>query len=311
MYINELKNQYSVKRDDTRLIITLEACFNLNEETLFLINNLPLTGLKDDYLKELKTLGIDEPEKIFEKLVSIQVLKEKVSKPFIKRIGSFLFQPNLHLISAKLQENISNLFGTTALPKNKRFISGILAIAFVGVIISSVFLSAYHFEYTKPNTGTHAVLVFLLILAGIIAHELGHSFMAFYNGIGFRPIGFSVYLFYPIFYTNVSGMENLGINEKLSINLGGIAFQTVFMLCLLGLFIASSNSVFMETFKCLAIILLFNSNPLLKTDAYWCYQDVYGYFKSSSWAKILHIIKKSLSKTPRIMRCYYIFFITI
>lgn len=290
MYFNELKGQYSVEKNGARLIITLDVCFNLNEETLFLIENLPVSGEKENYLDALKALGINDAEKIFEKLVAIQVLKEKAPKPLLNSVASFLFHPNLHLIPAGFQEKLFAPVSRAGSQADKRFITGILWLALAGVAISSFFLSTYHFEYSRSGSGAHALLVVLLILAGIITHELGHSYMASYNGIGFRPIGFSIYLFYPIFYTNVSGMEHLAINEKLSVNLGGIAAQTLYMMVLLGFFFASANSVFMEAFKCLAIILLFNSNPLLKTDAYWCYQDIYEHFKSSPWARTAHVI---------------------
>lgn len=131
-------------------------------------------------------------------------------------------------------------------------------------------------------------LIFLLIAAGSLIHELGHSFAAGAAGIGLRPIGFSVYLFYPVFYTNVSGMEKLDIKRQLAIDCGGFIAQSAYLFLLVLLVLFTGSAACAEAVKWIILIMAFNINPLLRTDAYWIYADLREKFGGNRWMDYLH-----------------------
>jgi hypothetical protein len=103
---------------------------------------------------------------------------------------------------------------------------------------------------------------------------LGHSFTAAACGIGLRPIGFSVYLIYPVFYTNVSGIDRLSLTEKAAIDCGGFFSQSAYLFLLLFLWLTTKQMLFLETVRWISVIMAFNMNPFLRTDGYWLYKDV-------------------------------------
>ncbi len=132
--------------------------------------------------------------------------------------------------------------------------------------------------------------VLLLVISGSLLHELGHSFAAMAAGIGLRPIGFSVYLIYPVFYTNVSGIEKVPLAGRILIDCGGYIFQGVFLLALMLANYFTAHPAFAEAARWILLIIFFNLNPLFRTDGYWLYKDLYTEHKSNRWARALHYI---------------------
>ena len=131
--------------------------------------------------------------------------------------------------------------------------------------------------------------MFLLALAGGLAHELGHSFAAAAAGIGLRPVGLSIYLIFPVFYTNVSGIETLPLRDKALIDCGGFTSQGIFLLFLLLAASLTGNSLFAEAVRWIMVLVFFNLNPFFRTDGYWLYKDLQASFEKTRLAKIVHI----------------------
>ena len=46
----------------------------------------------------------------------------------------------------------------------------------------------------------------------------------------------------------------------------------------------------MEGARWIVVIILFNLNPLFRTDGYWLYKDVYSEFKIKRWARLTHYL---------------------
>ena len=97
--------------------------------------------------------------------------------------------------------------------------------------------------------------MFFLVILGSLAHELGHSFASMAAGIGLRPIGFSVYLIYPVFYTNVSGIEKVGLNERVLVDCGGFVFTECSCFFFAVVF-GYRNAAFAEAARWIAVIIL-------------------------------------------------------
>jgi hypothetical protein len=157
--------------------------------------------------------------------------------------------------------------------------------ASIGLFLSAFFSVLWFYSGSLTLfDATERGAVLVVVLLSILVHELGHSVFAYLNGIGFRPIGFSVYLLYPVFYANVSGIGELGLKPKISINLAGIALQSWFMLGVLIAWVFTGWSPYYTSLQYLSFLVLFNLNPLLTTDGYWCYKDLVTFYKGKPHA---------------------------
>lgn len=316
MYENHLKPGYAVENGPDSLIITDSSCYRLAEETLWLVTRLPGIGERGEYFKALNGLGLACPQKIFDRLVSLGVLREAEPKKRLKSVMMSLVQPNIRLIPPKAQEWLISNFGLLRLSSGAGLYL-LLAAALMGLGGGLLILKNW-------QGGTaNGPLIFLLIVLGSLIHELGHSFAAGASGIGLRPIGFSVYLFYPVFHTNVSGMEKLPIRRQLGIDCGGFIAQSAYLFLLVLLTLFTGNAACAEAVKWILLIMVFNINPLLRTDAYWIYNDLREKYGGRVWMDHLHraylvafaafslyILWQVFSRTGRIAETLYAAFNT-
>jgi hypothetical protein len=282
LYENFLKGEYAVEGSPQSLVITPKSCYRVGEETLWLIARLPQEGDRETYLSAMKALGIAEPQGIFDRLAAIGVLRLRVKRHPLKRLAEWIFTPDIRLVPAGFQQRVVDFSGCNPAVAAQRFFYPAAVVALAGL------LGGIH-AVRHPAAGHINVLVlFVLVLLGSLLHELGHSFMAAAGGVGLRPIGFSVYLFYPVFYTNVSGMEKLPLAKKLAIDTGGFMAQCMYLAALLAVFLTTGNAAAGEAMRWISLIMCFNLNPLLRTDAYWFYSDLRERYRDNRWMRRLH-----------------------
>ncbi|OGR41274.1 MAG: hypothetical protein A2X35_07740 [Elusimicrobia bacterium GWA2_61_42] len=288
IYENHLKKAYSVKDEQKHLAITDTSCYHLSVETAWLIKGLPDSGAQELYFNSLSGLGLNEPQKIFNKLVSLGALRKKEKRSWKDLFRMFL-APSIKLLSAQVQEKFFKIFmaGPVAINKVTQFLA---TLSIIGLLWGTLLLiTGPEKAIPVPLAGkASGFVVCLLIILGSLIHELGHSFAAMSSGIGFRPIGFSIYLIYPVFYTNVSGIEKVGLARKILIDCGGFVFQGAFLFLLLLVCSFTGDIAFAEAARWIMVIVFFNLNPLFRTDGYWLYKDVYTEFKAKRWARGLH-----------------------
>ena len=277
IYENHLKREYAVDKGADSFIITSTSCYWLGEETLWLISELPQNAEKHQYLNKMAALGLGETNKIFNKLLNIGVLRVMTPQKVFKKIVTYILGPQVKLLSAQLQHKVLNFFGfsSSSLPL-KNVLKPLIISSAVGLIFGLVItLTGFGATLIKSSSGQPQVaVIFTLILLGSLIHELGYSFTAAASGIGLRPIGFAVYLFYPVFYTNVSGMEKLPLWKKVAIDCGGFIAQSAYLFILVAIYLVTRNISCLESIRWISLIMAFNLNPLLRTDGYWLYKDI-------------------------------------
>lgn len=284
MYENHLKPGYAVENGPDSLIVTDTSCYRLAEETLWLVSKLPGAGERGEYFKALSALGVEYPEKIFDRLLSLGVIREAVPVKRLKSLLKNLLQPSIRLIPPQAQERLIASLGLARIKDFTKPLYLLLLAAGLGLAGGLVVLKTWQ----SGGAAASGPLIFLLIALGSLIHELGHSFAAGRAGIGLRPIGFSVYLFYPVFYTNVSGMEKLDIRRQLAIDCGGFIAQSAYLFLLVLVVLFTGNASFVEAVKWIILIMAFNINPLLRTDAYWIYNDLREKYGGLRWMDHLH-----------------------
>jgi putative peptide zinc metalloprotease protein len=133
-----------------------------------------------------------------------------------------------------------------------------------------------------PELGANRIVVtaipwmLLLAILGGLAHELGHASAAVHFGCRRIEIGCGIYLFYGVFYADVSEAWRLPRQHRLVVDLGGVYFQSVFMAGLICTFYATGEEMFLFSFFLLELAIAKSFNPFLRLDGYWMMSDLFG-----------------------------------
>jgi len=188
--------------------------------------------------------------------------------------ASYLFA-KVRLVPQHIIYPVAKLFGWAF---DKRILTGWLAIFVLTHLIFYLWL--------LPNLGTNSShfggstvsIVMLLSLLGAFIHETGHASALVSYGCRQTEIGFGIYLYFPVLYTDVSEAWKLSRQQRAMIDVAGVYFQSVFQLLLLGLFFINGSPVPIYFFLFTDLIMFRTMNPFLRMDGYWLVADLFGIF---------------------------------
>jgi len=124
--------------------------------------------------------------------------------------------------------------------------------------------------------------MFLLVIYGIISllivliHEFGHAIASMRFNVPPKEIGFGFYLFFPVFFTDVSMSWLASKKQRIIVDLAGFYFQIIIMviLLLITLFSDISTSIVQVIILDNIFIIIYNLNPLFRFDGYWLFSDI-------------------------------------
>jgi putative peptide zinc metalloprotease protein len=117
---------------------------------------------------------------------------------------------------------------------------------------------------------------YLLFLVSLFAHEFGHASACMKGGVEPSEIGVAVYLFFPVFYSDVSASWQLPRWQKVRVDIGGIYFQLCAGGIYLLLFIMTRQAMFQWAIFIVVSSCLVSLNPFMKFDGYWVLTDIMG-----------------------------------
>ena len=302
-YINIYKNEYIIEYKSGNLIINKTSCYKVSREVAFLISYLPNEAKKETYISCLSSLGIKENENIFNKLNELGVLTQKQEVNVIHRIKMIvnkIFNPQITILSSKMQKRLLEKLSKLKFIENKNMNLDLMIKIMISFMLS-LFASGFFVNNllkTKnlpmASSNFDGILLFLFIFLGIIVHEMGHSFMCNYCGIGLRSICFTVFLFYPAMFTNVSGIEEMNLKQRILINISGLCAQGLYMVFLIVLYFSTGYYNFLIAVKLLFDMFYFNLYPFVRTDGYWLFKDILFFYKNSKMGKNLNNIYYTL-----------------
>ncbi|GAB3977572.1 hypothetical protein GCM10028806_39360 [Spirosoma terrae] len=127
----------------------------------------------------------------------------------------------------------------------------------------------------------HMLVFYPVVLCILLIHELGHAAAGYRFGIKPKEIGAGLYLIFPVLYTDVTEVWRLGKHKRTIVNLGGIYFQLLINLLLIG-YLVSHFGDFDQVNTSRYLIqlnvatLIVNTIPFLKFDGYWIYSDLFS-----------------------------------
>lgn len=117
---------------------------------------------------------------------------------------------------------------------------------------------------------------YLLFLVSLIIHEFGHVSACAWYGVEPSDIGFTVYLIYPAFYSDVSASWKLTRWQRVVVDLAGCYFQIVWG----GAYLLAFHLTGWEPLRTATVMILylclFSLNPIFKFDGYWVLADALG-----------------------------------
>jgi putative peptide zinc metalloprotease protein len=127
----------------------------------------------------------------------------------------------------------------------------------------------------KPS---HAdlLIAYGIYLITLAVHELGHTAACSAFGVLPTEIGFTIYLIYPAFYSDVSSCWRLSRWRRVVVDLGGFYFQLVAgSICLLLYHITGWIPLWVAEIV-IVYTAAFSLNPIFKFDGYWMLADMLG-----------------------------------
>ncbi|MCU1267475.1 MAG: sterol-regulatory element binding protein site 2 protease family protein [Acidobacteria bacterium] len=117
-----------------------------------------------------------------------------------------------------------------------------------------------------------------MLLATIPAfiHEWGHASAFAYYGCRNAEIGWGLYVYFFVFYTDVSEAWKLNRKQRAMMDIAGIYFQSLSLVVLLLLFWRLKSPVLLYCFFMVDLSIAGSLNPFLRMDGYWLMADLFG-----------------------------------
>jgi putative peptide zinc metalloprotease protein len=135
------------------------------------------------------------------------------------------------------------------------------------------------------TTPTQLLAVLALMVASMLFHEVGHATGARYGGARPGVIGMGLYVVWPAFYTDVTDAYRLDRAGRLRTDLGGVYFNLVFLLGLLGMHEWTGAPVFLVAAVLTHLEILQQLMPIVRLDGYFIVGDLVGVPDLFRWVR--------------------------
>jgi putative peptide zinc metalloprotease protein len=115
----------------------------------------------------------------------------------------------------------------------------------------------------------------LLVVAGVF-HEFGHAAALRYGGGRARGMGVGLYLFIPVFYTDVTESYRLKRHARVRTDLGGLYFHLIGAAAFIAAGAATGNEFFLVAAFLIDLDVARQLIPFIRLDGYWLLADLTG-----------------------------------
>lgn len=238
-----------------------------------------IKALADKFLLPFANIESTSPEKKIPLTIHQDLLQEKALLPFTNLLRHLFFRPLI--VSVFVASFLVQLFFLIQFDVNQHFIQ---------------------------NWGHPLLLVYNGIAIALLffVHELGHLSACRYFGTRHGAMGIGLYLYFPVFYADVSRIWRLSGAQRMLVNLGGIYFQLFLLLplTLLNIYVFDFTLTIAIFFNYLSI--LYNLNPIFKFDGYWFVSDWLGVpnLRDRSKEVLAYFYAKYIKKSEDIQQPY-------
>jgi putative peptide zinc metalloprotease protein len=181
------------------------------------------------------------------------------------------------------------------------FLAFIITFSILFIIVAiniAYFFSTHAYQDIVFNEQTF-LLLFVLGFIICIFHEIGHASSLIYFKRKAGDIGVGFYLFYPVFYCDVSESWFLKKKQRVVVSLAGVYFELVlaFLFSVLSFF--TENILFILLSSSVLMRMVVNLNPFSRYDGYWILSDITNKpnLQIDSLKHVGEIVKNFLKKT--------------
>lgn len=185
---------------------------------------------------------------------------------------SFLFV-KLPIIPPAVVDPIARRLGF--LFRKPMLVAGLIAFILSHVYVYTVLVHGQDINFNHLGGGSILLLMVLSTL-GTIFHEFGHASAAAHFGCRRMTIGWGIYMIYTVLWTNVSEAWKLPRRQRAIVDVGGVHFESIFLLIMLSLYLGTSEPIFIFAFIFIDLSIANTLNPFLRMDGYWLMSDLFG-----------------------------------
>jgi putative peptide zinc metalloprotease protein len=162
-----------------------------------------------------------------------------------------------------------------------------------GLVALDVWLFGYHGVAQSMRQTLYDPL-FILMMLGLVVlsaafHECGHATACRYGGARPGVMGVGLYVVWPAFYTDVTDAYRLDRKGRLRTDLGGVYFNTIFILLTAAAYFATGFEPLLLIIPLQHIEILHQFLPFLRLDGYYIVSDLTGV--PDMFARIKPILK--------------------
>lgn len=153
----------------------------------------------------------------------------------------------------------------------------------LAIVLAILIGVAHFFTYIQvglpPDIDMNAVnwpLFYVVILASILVHELGHLAACQRWGCPHGPLGIGLYFFNPVFYVDVTSAWRLQRWQRAVVDLAGVYLQWVASILFALLWNTTNDTTWLLAFVATDFFVISNLSPFIKLDGYWLLSDLSG-----------------------------------
>ncbi len=123
--------------------------------------------------------------------------------------------------------------------------------------------------------------VLLLMMLGLVVlsaafHECGHATACRYGGATPGVMGAGIYIVFPAFYTDVTDAYRLGKGARLRTDLGGVYFNSIFILATAGAYAITGFEPLLLMIPIQNLEIVHQFLPFIRLDGYYIVSDLTG-----------------------------------
>src|SRR3954465_4710411 len=196
------------------------------------------------------------------------------SEPALQKVDPLLA---LKLRAALAPEGVVNAITKAFKPL---FFPPVILLVLAGLAAMDIWLFLFHgvAQSLREVLYSPALLMMMLGLVVLSAafHECGHATACAYGGARPGVMGAGLYIVWPAFYTDVTDAYRLGKGGRLRTDLGGVYFNVVFMLVVLGVYAATGSEPLLLIIPFMHFEIIHQFLPFIRLDGYYIVSDLTG-----------------------------------
>jgi putative peptide zinc metalloprotease protein len=143
--------------------------------------------------------------------------------------------------------------------------------------------------------GWQMTAAILVALFSALCHEFGHAAALLRYGGTRTEIGLGLYLYFPVFYTDVSEAWRFPKRQRLVVDAAGIYFQSAISTIAIWILAFTQEGTWAYIIALVNLSIFGAFNPFLKMDGYWLAADLFGIrnLRNASWGVAANLIRRS------------------